>query len=72
MSRVVFPENIGPKMMWSSDIIGLIEICLYLSLGVLTNGGSYERGFLRTGVLTNGGSYEPGVYEKVYRVVKKV
>ena len=56
MSRVVFPENIGPKMMWSSDIIGLIEICLYLSLGVLTNGGSYE----------------PGVYEKVYRVVKKV
>jgi hypothetical protein len=47
-------------------------------------GGSYERGFLRTGVLTNGGSYEPGgsyergflrtrgVYEKVYRVVKKV
>jgi len=62
MSRVVFPENIGPKMMWSSDIIGLIEICLYLSLGVLTNGGSYERGFLRT----------RGVYEKVYRVVKKV
>lgn len=57
MSRVVFPENIGPKMMWSSDIIGLIEICLYLSLGVRTNGGSYER---------------QGVYEKVYRVVKKV
>lgn len=63
MSRVVFPENIGPKMMWSSDIIGLIEICLYLSLG-----GYYERG-----VLTNGGFLRTrGFYEKVYRVVKKV